>query len=101
MDLYIDAAAAEYDQPDPQTRKYAGLHAIEIDGAIQRVDWQLGGGQASTTTVSRNLDAGGPTTPGFKELQVRMKNKRARRNAVDAGVDAGGMMQAGPRIVEA
>jgi hypothetical protein len=54
-DYYLDAAEAEYDTPDPQSRTYAGLQEISPDGAILQVTWTVSK-QGATTTASRSSD---------------------------------------------
>lgn len=53
-DYYAQAFAAQYELTAAQTRAYAGLQPVYLDGAIAQVTFQVGEG--SKTTVSRNSE---------------------------------------------
>lgn len=60
-DYYISAAEQLYQQNEPQTVLYSGIHAVELDGALQSITWTFGQDGAKTR-ISRNQDKGTPTT---------------------------------------
>lgn len=55
-DYYLRAADARYRADASQTNTYAGVLALDPDGAIQQVTWRVGGGQPATTQASRNTE---------------------------------------------
>ena len=72
-DYYLDAAEQEYQTSLPQTIKYAGIRALELDGAIQQLILGVGP-EGATTTVVRNNELS-LRAPGYKE---RRTMERAR-----------------------
>ena len=54
-DAYLQAALLEFQTTTPQNRSYAGLLAIDPDGAIQQVSWRVGP-DGATTRASRNSE---------------------------------------------
>lgn len=52
-EFYWTAEAKKFDLEPSQDVQYAGLVAIRLDGAVQQVSWQVGGGPAFTR-ASRN-----------------------------------------------
>ncbi len=46
---YLDGLAAQYPTEAADTREYNGIVAIDLDGAISQVTWEVGGDGASTT----------------------------------------------------
>ncbi len=75
---FLDGIEAEYDTDTPQTRKYNGLVAISLDGAIQHVTWSVGG-QGATTTASRNTEQLHRVVP-FKHRRALEKLRKEVRD---------------------
>lgn len=73
-DHYLDAAERNFTREPSSEVEYAGIVAIEPDGAIQQVSWKIGNGPA-LTRASRNEEYN-VFTPSFKE--------RRRREVADA-----------------
>jgi hypothetical protein len=66
-DYVLDAAQQELLQPESKELAYAGLKAIEPDGAIQQVSWQIGPGGATTqASLNSEFDF---AVPSYKERQ--------------------------------
>ncbi len=87
-DDFLDGLEAEYEPTNPQTRKYAGLVAINLNGAIQHVTWTVGG-QGATTTASRNTEQLNRIMP-FKrrrELEKQRENIRSTYEEVVARIE--------------
>lgn len=55
-DYYIDAALRDYDVKGAGQKKYPGILPVDPDGALQQITWEVGGGNAPFTTVSRNSE---------------------------------------------
>lgn len=84
-DYYLDAATAEYRGTETNQITYAGIEAIEPDGAIQQVSWSVGEAGA-TTTASRNTESS-LVVPSYAErrrqeqaaeVAALLKKQRAR-----------------------
>jgi len=73
-DHYLDAIEKQYNTPYPQTVTYAGLRAIQLDGAIQQVTYRVGQSGA-TTTASRNTEQL-EITPSYKERRLMERQWR-------------------------
>ena len=59
---YIDAAIKELYGQQPQSRSYAGLKWIQLDGAIQQVSFEVGMGGCKTRAARCNdVDTSVPT----------------------------------------
>src|SRR5262249_19588328 len=52
---YLDGLAAQFQVRDAQTVQYNGIRAIELDGAVYQVSWEVGPGGAETT-AGRNTE---------------------------------------------
>lgn len=74
---YLDAAQAEYQTLVPQELAYSGLRAINPDGAIQQVTWEVGPSGAFTR-ASRGNEFN-LLVPSYEE---RRRLERARRDQV-------------------
>lgn len=55
LDYYVQAALAEYQTPSPEEAQYAGIMAVDPDGAIQTVSWTISQAGAFTH-VTRNSE---------------------------------------------
>lgn len=53
---YLDEKEKEFKPRDSQTVSYAGLLAIDLDGATQQVTWSIDDSGYATTTASRNRE---------------------------------------------
>ena len=62
------------------TATYAGIKAIELDGAIQSVSWSVGSSGARTT-ATRNQDTGDSTTISFRARQQAIEMGKSMRDA--------------------
>ncbi len=67
-DFYLDAAEQEYQTLIPQTVRLGGLVPIELDGAIQRISFHVGGSGAMTTVARHN-----------EQSRVHLPHKERRR----------------------
>jgi hypothetical protein len=67
-DFYLDAAEQEYQTVVPQTARYPGLAPIELDGAIQRISFRVGGAGTMTTVARHN-----------EQSRVNLPHKERRR----------------------
>jgi len=56
-DRYLDAIQLEYRVLDPETRRYAGLFPIQLDGAIQQVTYWVDEEGFTRTQASYNCEA--------------------------------------------
>lgn len=103
-DFYLNDLENKYFKPDPATVTYNGLLAINLDGAIQRVEINVNG-QDVTTKVSRNLTLVAPDMTADDMLQFfrrgaadQVDNRRdilkrakvAPRKAPEFGLKVGG-----------
>lgn len=88
-DFYIQAAMDDFDSQIPQARTYAGLKAINPDGAIQQVAWFIGP-QGAMTRASRNNEQV-DLSISFQERRFQQKLqallKTEQKNAVQAKRD--------------
>ena len=73
-DSYLDNQEKEYRSETTSEATYAGIVAIEPDGAIQQVSWSFGVATGATTHASRNGEHGG--IPPYKERRLRQQLKR-------------------------
>ncbi len=78
-DYYARGRLASYVSANGASGKYVGLQAINPDGAIQQVTWEIGGG-GCYTSASRLYEPN-PYVPPYKERRV-MDMQRAQRRAV-------------------
>lgn len=62
------------------TATYAGIKAIDLDGAIQSVSWSVGSSGARTT-ATRNQDTGDSTTISFRARQQSIEMGKSMRDA--------------------
>jgi len=82
-DYYLAQEAAQYRTLTPETVTFAGLHAIELDGLIQRVTWNVGAPFASTT-VDVGRDVGTPDAIPYRMMRGLEKMKAAADKALQA-----------------
>lgn len=85
-DLAIAGAAVQYEIGVPQSRTYAGLLRVPLDGAIQQVSWSVGPSGA-TTQVSRNSEHEYRLPSYQQRLQAQRTAAaldRAERKAIEA-----------------
>lgn len=66
-DYQLDSAELKYQATFPQERGFVGLVPIDLDGAIQQVTWNVGGG-GTTTKASRNNEFS-TVVPSYEERQ--------------------------------
>jgi hypothetical protein len=78
-DYYASGRLASYVSANGASGKYVGLQAINPDGAIQQVTWEIGG-SGCYTSASRLYEPN-PYVPPYKERRV-MDMQRAQRRAV-------------------
>ena len=82
-DYYLAAAEQEYNRPAPATATYAGLKAIQLDGALQQITWEIGS-SGCTTRVSRNMTV---VTADTMPYAQRRFFERAAAGQADAARD--------------
>ncbi len=73
---YIDAQIDELGGTPSADAIYAGILAIQPDGAIQQISWSMGGGVGSITRASRNVEYS-LHLPGYKERRRQEKQEAA------------------------
>jgi len=78
-DYYLDAIQAEYLPQGPLTMRYAGLRAINLDGAVQQLTLAIGKSGA-TTVVSRSTEQANRVLP-YKERRRQEFNRSMERFA--------------------
>lgn len=82
-EYYLLGMAAKYRLTAGDQRQYIGIHAIDLDGAIQQVTWVLGPG-GPTTLASRNSEHS-PNIPSYPD---RRKKENLAPNASAAAANA-------------
>lgn len=78
----IDAEMAEIQLDSSNEAVYPGLVAMELDGAIDTISWNVGGSGA-TTTIQRSVDSLALFT--LESRRRRRKEREAQRTLVDNG----------------
>ena len=73
LDQRLLAAAKAFETHNPQAASYVGFQRIDLDGAIQAVEWSTGPG-GSFTRVSRNQELDSRNTVGYR---IRRQTERA------------------------
>ena len=71
---YLDGIEAEYNQTTPQSLVYAGLRAIELDGAIQQVVFNVGP-MGATTMAARNTEIWHRTIPYKERRRIELQGR--------------------------
>ncbi len=92
IDYYIKAELDSYQIKDPESRTYAGLLPISLDGAISQVTWNITD-RGTTTQASRNSEHS-DTTPPF-EVRKRWDDIRRVTDRTNRGVKQGSPSQWG------
>jgi hypothetical protein len=69
IDALLDVALAAYDEVEPRMARYAGLVAIDLDGAIRQVTYQVGP-EGATTTVERNTERPGLASTFLERREI-------------------------------
>jgi hypothetical protein len=78
---YASGRISQYVTAAGASGKYVGLQAINPDGAIQQVTWEIGGG-GCYTSASRLYEPS-PYVPPYKErrlMDLQRKQRRADKN---------------------
>lgn len=78
---YLDSELASLGIDDPSAKKYFGLLAQELDGALQSISWEIGIGGAFTT-IQRNQDRP-PRGAIPYELRRQGEKERFRANMAE------------------
>lgn len=55
-DYYLKAAKREYERVGVGNARYPGILAVDPDGALSQITWEMGGGGGCFTTISRNSE---------------------------------------------
>ena len=74
---YANGRISQYVTQSGASGKYVGLQAINPDGAIQQVTWEIGGG-GCYTSASRLYEPS-PYIPPYKERRVNDRQRKQRR----------------------
>lgn len=82
-DFYIAQAMLEFQSRNPGTRTYAGMRAIDVDGLIQEVSWQISNSGEFRTTVSRGRDDN-PLVSSYQEMVEKAKLRDLLRKQSEA-----------------
>jgi len=75
MNHYIDAALKEYNSPVSTEMLYAGMMAVELDGAICQWSFSCGKNAEATTRIGRNSEPAIEAVP-YAEMRRRETAKR-------------------------
>ena len=79
LDHILNGIEKKYDSPNPQIVTYAGIRLVEMDGAIQNLDFQVGHGGCKTT-ISRNTESL-ESIQSYEERRLIEKLKEAHKTA--------------------
>jgi len=77
LQYHLAAQLAEFGLDDPSSKKYPGILAIELDGSLQAITWDIGL-RGGFTTIQRHQDRGSPTT-----LPYRLRRQMERQREAD------------------
>ncbi len=81
-DYYLDGLEKTFRLEAPEDAPFIGILDVDLDGAVQVIEWSIDGQDGPTTRVSRNHDDGTPVTFPYRQRVHQRIQQAADRSKI-------------------